>query len=244
MENIESQIENHLREVRKHRKLSQEDLADALGISRQSIIALEQGRSMPSLPLAVSMCKYFNTAFEDLFEFEREIEEEIERSFSDNNIKIINEPITGSGKEKEMLTIEPWRPMREATSLRDAMDRLFEDSVITPSKSVAMPKIDIMEKGDQIVVKAELPGMKEEDISVEIKDNIMTISGEKKDEVEQKEKGYFYRESHSGAFARSFHLPAEVVASKADAEMKAGVLIISVPKVEEKKAQKIEIKKK
>ena len=237
MDNIEKQIETHIREIRRERKLSQEDLADALGISRQSIIALEQGRSMPSLPLAVSMCKYFNTAFEDIFEFEKEIDEVF------NNSNIIIEP-AGSRKEREMLTIEPWRPAREAMSLRDAMDRLFEDSVITPGKLAPMPKIDIRETKDSIVVKAELPGISEDDVSIEIKDNVMTITGEKKEETEDKAEGYFYKESHTGSFTRSFHLPADVVATKADAEMKHGVLTITVPKVEEKKAQKIQIKKK
>jgi HSP20 family protein len=244
MENIEKQIESHIREIRRERKLSQEDLADALGISRQSIISLEQGRSMPSLPLAVSMCKFFNTAFEEIFEFEKEIEAEFGNVF--NNSNIINDPAKDPEirKEREMLTIEPWRPMRESMSLRDAMDRLFEDSVITPGKLAPMPKIDIKEKKDSVVIKAELPGIAEEDVSIEIKDNIMTISGEKKDEKEEKDAGYFCKESHTGSFARSFHLPAEVVASKADADMKSGVLTITVPKVEEKKAQKVEIKKK
>lgn len=246
MEDKDLQIANHLREVRRDRKMSQEDLAEALGISRQSVIALEQGKSMPSLPLAVSMCRFFDSAFEEMFEIEREIEKEIDKVFENNQI---NEP-ESSRKEKDMLTIEPWRPMREAMSLRDAMDRLFEDSVITPSKLSPMPKIDIKNTKDAVIVKAELPGMAEEDIEVKIKDNVMTISGEKKEERSfdsaqdgGKDEGYYYKESHTGSFARSFNLPADVVANKAEAEMKSGVLTITVPKVEEKKAQKISIKK-
>ena len=257
-------IQNRLREFRKHHGLSQEDLADALGISRQSVIALEQGRFMPSLPLAVNLCQFFNTAFEEIFEFERQITEEMKiiidndsesrvkiATDTSNNIKLaqeeqgsdlLSEP--GPGKEANMpFELEPWRPFREAVSLRDAMDRLFEESVVTPVKSgIAMPKIDIKEKKDSVVVKAEIPGVAEEDIEVEITDNVMTISGERKEEKEEEKEGYSYRESHTGSFARSFTLPSEVAADKAEADMKNGVLTVSIPKVEAKKPKRVQIK--
>jgi len=246
-------IQNRLRDFRRRHELSQEDLADALGISRQSINALEQGRSMPSLPLAVSMCQFFNSAFEDIFEFEREMEEII----NEHPIKIIiNNPKAGieddpstSLRVKEAIMpngVEPWRPFREATSLRDAMDRLFEDSIVSPAKigGIGMPKIDIKETATEIVVKAELPGVSEDDVEIEISDNMMTISGEKKDEKEEKEEGYHYKESQSGSFTRSFTLPAEVLAEKAEAEMDGGILKVTVPKAEAKKAKKIAVKKK
>lgn len=279
--NMESNIQNNLKIFRKERSLSQEDLAEALGISRQSVIALEHGKYMPSLPLVVSICDFFDTAFEDLFEFEREIRNEFGNMAiplsqnSDNNskIKLINDqnrinnkhsdvsvgvdpsigglgavPSTSlrAGKEANMpFELEPWRPFREAVSLRDAMDRLFEESVVTPVKSaIAIPKIDIKEKKDAVVVKAEIPGVAEEDVEVEITDSVMTISGEKKEEKEEDKDGYHYKESHTGSFSRSFSLPSEVAAEKADAEMKNGVLIITVPKVEAKKPKKVMIKKK
>lgn len=250
MDEKEITIENRLKELRKGHKLSQEELAEALGISRQSVIALEQGKSMPSLPLAVSFCRFFNAAFEEIFEIEREIDSEINNALSTSsiNIKVINDPDekVGSGKENTMVELEPWKPFREAISLRDAMDRLFEDSFITPAKGGGMPRIDVRDMKDSVVVKAELPGVNEEDINVEILDNVMTVSGERKEEKEEKEeeKGYYYKESHTGQFSRSFTLPSEVVAEKASAEMKNGVLTITVPKIEPKKAQKIEIAKK
>ncbi len=242
----EKDISIKLREFRKKHNLSQEELADKLDISRQSIIALEQGKSMPSLPLAVSMCQFFNAAFEDIFTFQNEIENEINNVFdSPINIKIIH-PEDSGRKEKAMTDLGPWKPFREAISLRDAMDRLFEDSVITPAKVAGgMPKIDIKDKKDAIVVKAELPGVKEEDISVEIMDNVMTITGEKREEKEEseEEKGYYYKESHTGSFSRSFALP-ETVSDQAEASMADGVLTVTIPKIEPKKAKKIEIKKK
>lgn len=244
-------IENKLKDFRKHKELSQEELADALGITRQSVIALEQGHSMPSLPLAVSLCRFFNAAFEDIFEFEREIDEQIDEAFRDHNInvRINNDPASiGSRKENAMFEIEPWRPMRDAVSLRDAMDRLFEDSVITPSRTAgAMPRIDIKDQKGAILVRAELPGMKEDDIDIEVADNVMTISGERKEEIENppagggEDKSYYYKESFVGKFSRSFTLPAEVKAEKAVADMKDGILSISIPKIEPKKAAKVKI---
>ena len=236
-EKQEITITNRLRDLRKMQKLSQEELADKLGISRQSIIALEHGKYMPSLPLAVSMCNVFDSAFEDIFEFEREVSEIINEHFDNSFINPQKEPIMPND-------LGPWRPFREAVSLRDAMDRLFEDSVITPKTSSAMPKIDIKETKNTIVVSAELPGIDENNVDIEIIDNIMTISGEKADEKVEEGEGYHYKESHSGAFQRSFSLPTDVKAEKAEAEMKNGVLIITVPKMEPKKAKKVSIKTK
>lgn len=245
-------IENKIRQLRRERKLSQEDLAGALGISRQSIIAIETGRTTPSLPLAASICRFFDSAFEELFAFQREMEEEIDKTFASfDDEKLINseeadENADPDRKENNM-ELQPWRPFREAISLHDAMDRLLEDSFITPSRvGGGMPKINIKDRGTSLVVEAELPGIEEDDINVEILDDVMTISGEKKEEKEggSEKKGYYYKESHSGAFSRSFSLPADVVADKASAEMKNGVLSITVPKIEPKKAKKISVSKK
>lgn len=236
MENNEISIENRLKDLRKRRKLSQEELAEELGISRQSIIALEQGKYMPSLPLVVNLCKFFNSTFEEMFEFEREIEEKIGKIVESNSQLIDPRKENIMGNE-----MEPWRPFREAITLRDAMDKLFEDSVITPRAVGAMPKIDIKDKKDSIVVKAELPGMSEEDVEIEISDGVMTISGQKGAEKEEEEEGFYYKESHSGAFSRSFTLPADVKEEKAEAEMKNGILNITIPKVEPKKATKVKI---
>ena len=246
----ELEIKNRLKEFRQRQELSQEDLAEALGISRQSVISLEQGKHMPSLPLAINVCRFFDSAFEDIFQSHDEISREIDEVFKNNNIKIINKPpeaissgLLGARKENKMNDLEPMRPFREMVTLRDAMDRLFEDSVITP-KSVGMPKIDVKDKKNEVVVKAELPGISEDDLEVEVCDGVMTISGEKKDEKEEEKEGYYYRESHSGAFSRSFTLPAEVDEEKAEADMDKGVLTITLPKIKPKKAKKVSVKPK
>ena len=105
------------------------------------------------------------------------------------------------------------------------------------------PSIDIFEEGDDVVVKAELPGMKEEDIEVNLTDDTITISGEKKKEEKVERKGYYRHECSYGSFARSFSLPSEVRTDEAKAEFKDGILEIRVPKTEEakKKVRKITI---
>ena len=239
----ELNIKNRLKDLRQQNKLSQEELADKLGISRQSIIALEHGKYMPSLPLAVSLCNFFDSAFEEMFDFEREIDE----IFNHKPKIIINN--SGSkeielGKERNMPGfMKPWEPFREV-SLRDAMDRLLEDSVVTPARSVGMPKIDVKETKDSVIVKAELPGVAEEDVTVEVSDGVLTVSGEKKGEKEEEREGYYYKESFAGTFSRSISLPTEVKAEKTNAEMDNGVLTITVPKAEAKKPHKVAVKKK
>ena len=256
MNNEDSSIENRLKDLRKKHHLSQEELAEELGISRQSVIALEQGKYLPSLPLVINMCKFFHSPLESIFEFEMEIEGEIENILDEQkNIINVNRPIrlpsqniepvrSGFVGDKENIMpneLGPWRPFREAVSLRDAMDRLFEDSVISSKGTAPMPRIDIKDKKDAIEVRAELPGMEEDEIEIEVADNVMTISGEKKEEKEKEEEGYYYKESHSGSFSRSFTLPADVKEEKAEAEMKKGVLIVTIPKIAPKKATKVKV---
>ncbi|MFA5926934.1 MAG: Hsp20 family protein [Patescibacteria group bacterium] len=235
-------LENKLKEIRREHALSQEELADALGISRQSVIALEQGRFLPSLPIAVSICRFFDLAFEELFNLQDELQNNSDEKSV--NIKIVGSQSLASGKEKNMPgDIDMWRPIRETVSLRDAVDRLLEDSFITPKMAVsAVPKIDVRERKEDIVIRAELPGISEEEIDIEVSsDGVVTISGEKKEEKEEKEEGFTYKESFSGKFSRSFSLPTDVVAEKADAKMENGVLAITVPKAHPQKTQKLKI---
>jgi len=242
--NEEFSIIIRLRDLRKQHSLSQEELAEALGISRQSIISLEQGKFLPSLPLILSMCKFFDSDLNELLELP--YKKDVEPDNVNNEITIKHSDRETERKVHTMpQEIEPWRPFREMVSLRDAMDRLFEDSVITPKGTAVMPKIDIKDTKGHLIVNAELPGMKEEEIDIEIADGIMTISGHKSeiDSLADGE-GYFHKESHTGEFSRSFSLPSEIIADKAEAEMKNGVLTIKLPKVEPKKATKVRLNKK
>lgn len=246
LDDLEIKIEERLRELRRQRDMSQEELAEALGVSRQSIIALEQGRYLPSLPIAISLCRVFDMAFEELFSLQREMDEVLEQN-KHIEVRVVNSALPAQGKENEMNTeMEPWRPIGGAMSLRDAVDRLMSDSFITPrSVGFTMPKIDIKERKEDIVVKAELPGVAEEDVDIEVSsDGVVTISGERKAEKEEKEEGYFYKESMSGKFSRSFSLPTEVVADKAEADMENGILTVIIPKARPEKVQKLKVQAK
>jgi HSP20 family protein len=103
------------------------------------------------------------------------------------------------------------------------------------------PSMDIFEEGDKIVVKAEIPGMKKEDIEVTVTDHTMRISGEKKREDKVEKKNYYWEERSYGSFSRSFQLPSEVQTDKVEAKFKDGILEVRIPKTEEAKKKEKKI---
>ena len=135
----------------------------------------------------------------------------------------------------------------------ERMERIFDDffrrpfSLLSPAQlfrrsqdweEFAAPSIDVFEENQNVVVKAEVPGIKKEDINVTFSENTITISGEKKKEEKVDNKDYYRLERSFGTFSRSFHLPAEVDSEKASATFKDGVLEVRIPKTESSK-QKI-----
>jgi len=141
-----------------------------------------------------------------------------------------------------------WRPTRDLLSIRDEMNRLF-DNIFTgaPERRRGLlegewaPSVDIAETDNDVVVTAELPGVKQDDVDITIADDVLTLKGEKKEEKEVKEKNYHRIERSYGSFQRSVSLPAGVQADKAKATYKDGVLHITVPKAEEAKPKQIKI---
>jgi HSP20 family protein len=135
-------------------------------------------------------------------------------------------------------------------SLRREMNRIFDDFWLEPFGAFEewpgsfVPTIDVVEDDKEIRISSELPGMDEKDISVTVSDSTLTIQGEKKQEQEEKEKGFYRRESSYGTFHRVVDLPADVNEDKAEAEFRKGVLKIRLPKTAEAqtKAKKIKIK--
>ena len=104
------------------------------------------------------------------------------------------------------------------------------------------PTIDVAEEEDAIIVRAEVPGCKAEDIDISVHGNVLTISGEKKLSEEKKEKGYYHVESSYGSFKRELTLPTDVDQGKIDATCENGVLSVTLPKAEKAKAIKVKIK--
>lgn len=141
-------------------------------------------------------------------------------------------------------------PFSELMSLRQAMDRLFEGSVVRPARFLPAlsekltPSVDIYQDQDKLTVKATLPGLKTEDISIDISDGVLTIKGEAKSEEEVKEEDYLYQERRYGSFCRGFNLPGGLQTDKADATMEDGILTLNIPKAEEAKPRTIKIKAK
>jgi HSP20 family protein len=103
------------------------------------------------------------------------------------------------------------------------------------------PAIDIADKADAIVIKAEVPGCKSEDIEISIYGSTMTISGEKKEHAEAQKENYYHVESRYGSFRRDLILPAEVDVDKVSAQSKDGILTVTMPKAEKAKAKRIKV---
>lgn len=140
-----------------------------------------------------------------------------------------------------------WEPSREMMTLREAMDRLFDDAFTRPlslREGWSAPAIDMYQTDDDIVVKAALPGIKPDEVQINITGEVLHIKGETRHEEEKKEKAWHMREQRWGAFERSIMLPTDVVADKAKAEFENGVLTITLPKAEEVKPKIINIKAK
>ena len=123
------------------------------------------------------------------------------------------------------------------------VDRLFDAFFGQPERGGRrwVPPMDLVEAGDHFVLKADLPGLREEDVNLEVQDGTLTISGERKAEHEASESGWYRIERSFGSFTRSLTLPERVDASAISAEFKDGVLEVRIPKPEEHKPQRIAI---
>jgi HSP20 family protein len=127
------------------------------------------------------------------------------------------------------------------TSFSTLVDKFFNDSLARAGGSTFVPKVDIVETSEAFEVQLAVPGLNKEDFNIELNDNYLTVSGERKFSNEKKEKSYHSIETHYGSFSRSFSLPENVDASKINAKYNNGILELTIPK-DEKKALKQTIK--
>lgn len=146
-----------------------------------------------------------------------------------------------------MAQLVRWNPAREMVSLREAMDRLFEESFLRPGslglgESMAgAPPVDMYETESEVVVKATVPGVKPEDIEVTITGDLLTIKGEFKSEEKTEKRNYLRQEHRYGSFCRQVGLPAGVNSDQAKATFEHGIITLALPKVAEAKAKTVKV---
>jgi HSP20 family protein len=147
------------------------------------------------------------------------------------------------------MAIVRWDPFGEALRMQRDMDRIFArlGQAERSGEGVAwMPKVDVKRSGDDITVRAELPGIKPEDVDIELTDNVLTIKGERTAEETKEDEGWLVCESCYGSFERSLTIPEGVDPAAITAEFKDGILEVHVPKALEAarpKTTKIEVAK-
>jgi HSP20 family protein len=141
-----------------------------------------------------------------------------------------------------------WEPVRELNTLQSEMNRLFNTLFDTPMPgdggSAArrwIPAMDLVETDEDFVLRADLPGLSEGDVNIELEDNVLTVSGERKSEHEERKEGYYRVERASGTFSRSLTLPEGVNPEQIKASFDRGVLEVRIPKPEERKPRKVAI---
>jgi len=148
-----------------------------------------------------------------------------------------------------MSNLTRWEPAREMLTLREAMDRLFDDAFTRPLSvrdgwTMASPAIDMYQTDNEVVVKASIPGLKAEDVQINVSGDVLTLKGEVKQEEERQDKAWHIREHRFGSFERSIALPTDVKSDKAEAMFENGILTITLPKADEVKPRTINIKAK
>jgi len=212
---MKDRFQNSLKRLRQRFGLTQQELAGQLGISRQSLVALERGKSLPSFPLIILLEDFFNQPIRNIFK--------------SNNQK--------GGRVKKH-----WSPFEEIDRVHQELDRAFGQSFGQSLDSV-FPKINLYTSKNQVVVEAEVPGMTEKDLEINVGPDSVRIAGEKKESQEIKKKDYYRRESNYGRFDRTVSLPVKVEQAKARAEMRDGKLRVTIPAVEgaQEKIKKLKI---
>ncbi len=150
------------------------------------------------------------------------------------------------------MTLVKWRPIREIDSLRKEMEKLFEDFEpfgrgrwlpgITESYDGIVPNVDVLDKKNEIVVKAQLPGVEKDKVDLTITNEAVTIKGEISKEEEEEKENHYFSECTYGSFLRTIPLPAEIDISRAKAEFKNGVLKVKLPKLKEAKSKEVKLK--
>lgn len=135
-------------------------------------------------------------------------------------------------------TLARWEPFAELGELRSQFDRVFGDLL---DGSGWAPAIDVVRDNGDLVIRADVPGIKPEEVKIEVEDGILTVSGEHEEKKEEKDKRFLRRERRYGSFSRSVALPEGVEAKKIKARTRDGVVEVTVPLPKEAAKEKIQI---
>jgi HSP20 family protein len=142
-----------------------------------------------------------------------------------------------------------WEPVAELNTIQNEMNRLFNNLFDAPAGNSGsgtarrwVPAMDLVETADHYVLRADLPGLSDEDVNVQLEDNVLTVSGERKAEQHTEQEGYYRLERAFGGFSRSLTLPDGVDPDRVQAHFDRGVLEITIPKPEQKKPRQVQIK--
>ncbi len=142
------------------------------------------------------------------------------------------------------MTLRPWSPWQDLENLQHQLSDMIGDvrlPVMDAREGTWMPRVDVRESDDALLVQAELPGVQKKDVILEVKDGVLTLSGERRYEKNVQEEHVHRVERVYGHFSRSFNLPRNVDADKVDAHMKDGILHVRLPKLESAKPKAIAI---
>ena len=139
------------------------------------------------------------------------------------------------------MTLVRWDPFQELASWSNRLNRSINEGRTEDTFGAWAPAVDIFEKDHNLFIRAELPGLKREDIEISMENGVLTLHGERKRESEVEESNAYRLERIYGAFTRSFSLPTTVDSSKIQAVYKDGVLEVTVPKLEAAKPKKVQI---
>jgi HSP20 family protein len=144
-----------------------------------------------------------------------------------------------------MANVTRWDPFQDVLSLREAMNQLVEESFVRPATGQSgknfVPALDLSETAEGYLVEAALPGVKPEDIEITVENNVLTIKGETRQEVDEQKRNFHRVERRFGSFQRTIGLPTTVKADAIQASLTNGVLRLEIPKAEEVKPRKISV---
>ena len=143
-----------------------------------------------------------------------------------------------------MFSLKPWEPFRALRRRDDTFEDMFREFFRRPlleEGGIAEPAADVAESDGEVIVKMEIPGVEKDQIHLSVADDMLTVRGEMRKESAENKKNYYRQEIHYGAFQRSIALPVEVDAAKARAELKNGMLKVTLPKSAQPKAREVKV---